>query len=149
MARHFIRLLVSAQLALVFVASASAEGKINTNDSAYAVGGYDVVAYFTDSKPVKGKPEFSQTYKGARFLFATQAHRELFSKSPDKYMPRYDGYCAYGVSNAKLVPIDPQAFTVRGGVLYLNYSPEIKTKWLADVDARISKADSLFPTLAH
>lgn len=149
MARHIARLWVGATLALLLTAIAQAEGKINTNDSAYAVSGYDVVAYFEDHKPVKGKSEFSHSYKGAKWLFASAAHRDAFAKSPEKFAPRYDGYCAYGVSNGHLVKIDPQAFTISGGVLYLNYSLDVRSKWLGEVEPRIKKADQVFPTLAH
>lgn len=141
--------IVIACLTVMSAATALADGKINTNNSDYAVGGYDVVAYFTDNKPVRGKPEFSHTYQGAKWLFASAAHRDQFAKAPSKYAPRYDGYCAFGVSNGHLVPVDPQAFTIRDGVLYLNYSLKIRTDWLNDVDARIRKADGTFPTLAH
>ena len=155
MARRLVSFVTAlALLAFSLIAAcapnrACAQGKINTNDSAYALGGYDVVAYFTDGKPVRGAPAISQTYRGAHWLFASPAHRDLFLKMPEKYLPRYDGYCAYGVSNGNLVKIDPQAFTIRNGVLYLNYSLPIRTEWLRDVDARIRKADKLFPGLAH
>jgi YHS domain-containing protein len=141
--------LVAASLTLLSAAIALADGKINTNNSPNAIGGYDAVAYFTDGKAVRGKPEFSHAYQGAKWLFASAAHRDQFAKAPAKYAPRYDGYCAYGVSNGYLVPIDPQAFTIRDGVLYLNHSLKIREDWLRDVDARIRKADATFPTLAH
>jgi hypothetical protein len=47
------------------------------------------------------------------------------------------------------VKIDPRAFTVRNGKLYLNYSLEIRETWLDGVDARIQKADELFPKLTR
>lgn len=138
-----------AFLTLSSAATALADGTINTNSSEYAVSGYDVVAYFTDQKPVRGKPEFWRSYQGAKWLFASAAHRDQFAKAPAKYAPRYDGYCAFGVSKGYLVPVDPQAFTIRDGVLYLNNSLKIRAEWLSDVDARIQKADATFPTLTH
>ncbi|HKU43024.1 MAG TPA: YHS domain-containing (seleno)protein [Polyangiales bacterium] len=122
---------------------------INTNESAYAIGGYDPVAYFEEGKPVRGKPELSYEYRAARWLFSSEARRQKFAKSPAAYAPQYDGYCAYGVSRGHLVNIEPAAFTIRDGKLYLNYSLDIRKQWLADVKARIEKADALFPTLAH
>lgn len=136
-------------LALGYASVVLAQGKINTNSTPYAVSGYDVVAYFTDQKPVKGVPAFSFSYQGAKWLFASADHRDQFAKAPAKYVPRYDGYCAYGVSTGHLVPVDPAAFTVRNGALYLNYSLPIREDWLRDPDGRIKKADALFPTLAH
>ena len=36
-----------------------------------AVNGYDVVAYFTDGRPVAGKAEFTHDWNGAKWRFAT------------------------------------------------------------------------------
>ena len=102
-----------------------------------------------DGKAVHGKSELAYDYRGARWLFSTDTRRQKFIKNPAVFSPQYDGYCAYGVSNGNLVPIDPLAFTVRGGKLYLNYSKDIQKRWLSDVQARIQKADEIFPTLAH
>jgi hypothetical protein len=143
------RCIVLALALLCQVASVRAEGAINTNGSAYAIGGYDSVAYFTDGKAVPGKPELSATVRGAQWLFVSAEHRALFVKSPERYMPVYDGFCAYGVSRGNLVKVDPQAFTIRDNRLYLNYSLDIRSQWLSDVAARIRTADRLFPTLKH
>jgi YHS domain-containing protein len=145
-------LFLGALLALALTGSALAQAKakkINSNDTTYAIGGYDPVAYFEEGKAVRGKPELGHDYGGARWLFSTDARRQKFVKNPTAFAPQYDGYCAYGVSRGNLVKIDPQAFTVRDGKLYLNYSLDIRKQWLSDVQARIVKADELFPTLAH
>jgi YHS domain-containing protein len=139
----------------LFVASlavstrAFADAKTNTNGSDFAIEGYDPVAYFTDHKPVKGSPEHAFTYQGARWLFASEAHRRAFADKPATYAPQYAGYCSYAVSQGRLVKIDPQAFTVRNGKLYLNYSLEVRATWLDGVEARIQKADELFPKLTR
>lgn len=131
------------------VATVRAEAAINTNDTPYAIGGYDTVAYFTDGKAVRGKPEISAAVRGARWLFASEAHRAMFLKDPEKYLPAYDGYCAFGVSRGYLVKVDPQAFTIRDNHLYLNYSLDVRKQWLQEVETRIQTADRLFPTLKH
>ncbi|HKP63792.1 MAG TPA: YHS domain-containing (seleno)protein [Polyangiales bacterium] len=139
-------------LSLALAPAAHTQGKpnkINSNDSAYAIGGYDPVAYFEEGKPVRGKPELGSDYRGARWLFSSEARLKKFAKNPAAWVPQYDGYCAYGVSRGYLVNIDPAAFTVRDGKLYLNYSLDIRKQWLADVQARIVKADELFPSLSH
>ncbi len=43
--------------------------------------------------------------------------------------------------------IDPEAFTVIGDKLYLNYDKTIQEKWEADRDAYIRDADRLWPGL--
>jgi YHS domain-containing protein len=143
------RCMLLALALLLQAAGVRAEGAINTNGTAYAIGGYDPVAYFTDGKPVAGKPELVATAHGARWLFASAEHRARFLQSPERYLPQYDGYCAYGVSRGYLVKVDPQAFTLRDNKLYLNYSLEIREQWLSDVQNRIRTADRLFPGLKH
>lgn len=88
----------------------------------YAVDGYDVVAYFSN-KAVEGKKEFTTTYDGVKFKFTTKENLELFTKSPEKYLPQYGGYCAYAIgAKAKKVSINPETFEIRDGKLYLFYN---------------------------
>jgi YHS domain-containing protein len=112
-----------------------------------AIDGYDPVAYFTDAKPVEGKKELWFDWKGATWRFASAANRELFAKSPEKYAPQYGGYCAYAVAKGTTADIDPDAWTVRGGKLYLNYDADIQQKWLQDADGFIAKADLNWPKM--
>ena len=61
-----------------------------------AVSGYDTVSFF-DGTPVKGKSAFSTNYKGAVWLFHTQANLDKFIQSPSQYAPQYGGYCAWAI----------------------------------------------------
>jgi YHS domain-containing protein len=131
----------------VIALHARAEPAINNNGTAFAVGGYDVVAYFTDQRAVRGKPENKSELAGATWLFATPEHKALFDKEPNQYLPAYFGYCAYGVSRGYLVKIAPEAFTVRAGKLYLNYSLDVRRKWLSDPEAYIKQANRNWPQL--
>ncbi len=77
---------------LAYPAAAGAKDAINTNWRKVAVKGYDPVAYFTLGEAVKGKKEFEFNWKGAKWWFSTQAHRDLFAANPEKYAPQYGGY---------------------------------------------------------
>jgi YHS domain-containing protein len=112
-----------------------------------AIQGYDPVAYFTDSKPVKGDSKFSYTWRGARWQFATAKHRDLFTENPEQYAPQYGGYCAYGVSENHTVDIDPEAWRIIDGKLYLNYSKDVQQKFLKEPATRIKRADQNWPDL--
>jgi YHS domain-containing protein len=85
-------LLLLAGMAMAFPANALAKPGINTDDRGVAIKGYDTVAYFTEEKPVKGREEFSFEWKGARWLFSSREHLDLFAKDPERYAPRYGGY---------------------------------------------------------
>ena len=81
-----------ALFALLLVQSAWAKSFINTNWRGLAAKGYDVVAYFTMNKPVKGTKAFSYKWKGATWRFSNQEHLDLFKAAPEKYAPQYGGY---------------------------------------------------------
>jgi YHS domain-containing protein len=85
-------LLLVAGLAMAFPAGALAKPQINTDERGVAIKGYDPVAYFTEGEPVRGKEELSFQWKGARWLFSSREHMDLFAKEPERYAPRYGGY---------------------------------------------------------
>lgn len=87
-----------------------------------AVEGYDVVAYHVDSKPEKGKAQWSSAYRGVTYHFASAQHRALFAADPERYLPTYGGWCAsaMGAKGTK-VEIDPKNFKVKDGRLHLFY----------------------------
>lgn len=112
-----------------------------------AVGGYDPVAYFTEGKPVVGNPAITHEHAGAIWRFASEASRAAFKADPAKYAPQYGGYCAYGAARGYKAPIDPTAWRIVDGKLYLNYSHAVQRQWLADIPGYIRKADENWPTL--
>jgi len=112
-----------------------------------AIEGYDPVAYFTDGKPVEGKKQYTHDWMGATWRFASAGHRDLFVADPEKYAPQYGGWCAYAVAHNDTAGIDPEAWTIHDGKLYLNYDEEIQAKWLADRDAFIAQANANWPKL--
>jgi hypothetical protein len=128
-------------------ADVKAESAVNVDRKGVAIKGYDPVAYFTMSKPVKGDKDQVASWMGATWRFASAQNRDLFEKDPEKYAPRYGGYCAYGVANNYLVKIDPKAWTVYEGRLYLNYSLKVREQWKTDIPGNIRKADANWPGL--
>jgi YHS domain-containing protein len=112
-----------------------------------AIKGYDSVAYFDQSKAVKGSAKFEFVWNGAKWQFATAAHRNAFAKEPAKYAPQYGGYCAYGVSQGHAVPVDPEAWKIVDGKLYLNYNKDIQKEWFKDIPGHINEANENWPKL--
>ena len=112
-----------------------------------AIRGYDPVAYFTDSKPVKGSDKFVHEWMGAKWKFASQDHLDKFKADPAKYAPQYGGYCAYGIAVGNVVKIEPDQWSVVDGKLYLNYDDDVSKKWKKDPAGYIKKADSTFDAL--
>lgn len=141
-------LLTAAALILLSVSPAIAADLVNVaGASKIAVSGYDVVAFFTDARPVHGSPSNTATYKGAIYLFASEEHRKLFAAQPHRYAPQYGGYCAYGAALGALFPVDVSTWQVRDGKLFLNLNPEIANVFNADFAGNTLKAEKNWPAL--
>ena|SRR5215831_733354 len=136
-------------LALVGLGHAVDEQSASVNQSSdgVAIGGYDPVAYFTDSKPVMGSSEYTYQWHGAVWHFASAQHHDAFAKSPESYAPQYGGYCACGVSQGHTAPVDPAPWKIINGKLYLNYNREVQELFLKDPSSEIQKADQNWPKL--
>ena len=116
--------LVATVAAFASSASASAGTSINTGYfGGVAIEGYDTVAYFTDGQATKGSEQFAYDWLGATWLFRQRraprpvrgeagAIRAAIRRS------LRDG-TAFGESTAN---IDPEAWTIVDGKLYLQYS---------------------------
>jgi hypothetical protein len=128
---------------------AGAIDRLNTGRGGLVVAGYDVVAYFTDGRPVRGVPEHEMVWKGARWRFASREHRDLFARSPERYAPQYGGFCAYAVSRNYTATIDPEAWFIVEGRLFLNYSTGVRERWLAERDLNIKRGDANWPALSR
>jgi YHS domain-containing protein len=144
-----VRLIMVIMVLLAVPAVASAKSVYNTNWLGVAIKGYDPVAYFTEKMPVKGSSDHELSWKGAKWHFASANNLEIFRSDPERYAPRYGGYCAYGVANNYLVKIDPDAWTVHEGKLYLNYSLKVREQWKEDIPGFIEKADRNWPGLVE
>jgi YHS domain-containing protein len=126
---------------------ANGQGREIFATDAGAIRGYDPVAYFTESKPVKGLKEFSYDFEGARWLFASEDNRKAFQSDPEKYIPQYGGYCAYGMSRGYKAKTEPDAWTIVDGKLYLNYNTDVRKIWSEKQNEYIQKANTQWPTV--
>jgi enamine deaminase RidA (YjgF/YER057c/UK114 family) len=109
-----------------------------------SISGYDPVSYFTDGRPVQGKPDYEYLWHKLRWHFASSEHREMFSKDPKRYAPQYDGYCAMGVTNdaaAHKDAVDPNAWAIVDGKLYLVHNTFWLEQWREHARDYIKRAD--------
>lgn len=142
-----------AALLLCFVtftaAMAADKSLLNLDKAGVAIQGHDPVAFFTVKAPVKGQPEFSSEYHGAKYWFRSAKNKAAFDAEPAKYEPQFGGYCAYGVSKGKLVEIDPEAFQIVGGKLLLQYSKGVRDDFNKDATGNLKKAETNWPSLVE
>ena len=112
-----------------------------------AIEGYDTVAYFTQGKPVKGDKKFQLLWRDANWRFSSQGNLDLFKQNPEKYAAQYGGYCAWAMAREKTAGIDPKAWHIEAGKLYLNYNRQIQNDWLSSKQTDIVSADKYYPKI--
>ena len=111
-----------------------------------AIMGYDTVAYFKMNDAVKGSEDLAFDWLGATWQFANAEHRQSFMANPIKYAPQYGGLCSVGVAYGEVTrDIDPEAWSIIDGKLYLNYSKAANTVLAEDGPNLIAKADANWP----
>ena len=133
--------------AFAFSSLASAGVDTETDSNGVILAGHDVVAYFTQNKPVKGNAEYTAVHNDAIYRFSSQANRDAFAANPAKYAPAYGGYCAYGTTFGKKFDIDGKAFEIVDGVLYVNKNLEVKKAWSEAVPKHINEANGQWPEI--
>ena len=112
-----------------------------------AIEGVDTVAYFTEGRAVQGSSEYTWDYNGATWQFASADNLALFKANPEQYAPQFGGYCAWAVINGAASSIDPEAWNIVDGKLYLNYSLGVQKTWSQDIPGNIAKAEQNWPAL--
>lgn len=139
------RFLIIAALALVTAIQVHAQQSEIFAPGGKAIKGYDPVAFFKESKPVKGSDKFQYKWKDATWLFSTNENLEAFKTDPEKYAPQYGGYCAYGTSQGHKAPTQTDTWTVLNDKLYFNYNDKVKELWTKDQANLIKVADEKWP----
>ena len=116
---------------------------VNVDKNGVILKGYDPVAYFTQSRAVKGNPMYSSKYAGAIYYFASGEDKAEFDRTPAKYAPQYGGFCADSASKRKrkLSDIDPDRFLIYKGKLYVCSSAPALKEFSAKPDLNIQAAD--------
>jgi hypothetical protein len=150
MSRRSKHLLAAAGFALAATAgavTASADDSVNTGYfGGVAIMGYDPVAYFTENRALKGSENYSYEWLGTPWHFANSKHREMFMNEPVKYAPQYGGYCAGEVVGGSVtVNVDPEAFKIIDGKLYLIYDEGNSALFAANAKQLVPKADANWP----
>ena len=136
-------------LALVSLLTVGTAYAADYSKSTTGVQGYDLVSYHTGEKPLRGNGNHLAEYGGVTYLFINEANQKKFQKNPNKYVPAYNGYCAFGVSVGKKFVGDPDVWKFVDGKLYLNLDTKIQSTWLKDTPGNIKKANTQWTKIKH
>ena len=121
---------------------------IFTEDSV-AIRGADPVAYFTQSRYVPGSADYPYEWGDATWQFASAENRDLFAENPEQYAPQYGGFCAWAVAEGYTAAVDPNAWEIVDGKLYLNYDARIQRRWQQDIPGNIARANGNWPEVVN
>lgn len=114
-----------------------------------ALCGTDVVAYFTQNKPIVGSHTYAADWNGVAWHFASAQNRDSFAAAPERFAPQYGGFCAWAVAaRKKLYSTQAENWTIENGKLYLNYNDNIQAKWLKNTQKFIADGDRFWPALS-
>lgn len=143
--RATLGLMAAAPVALAFGAQTAQAAQPAVFQNPTAINGYDPVAYFNMSKPVKGSADHSVDWNGAEWHFANADNAAAFAADPEAFAPVFGGYCAYAASLGYLAPTSPDAWTVYEGKLYLNANLRARELWVQDIPGNIAKGLDNWP----
>jgi YHS domain-containing protein len=115
---------------------------------ALAVGGYDLVSYH-QSQAVTGNGHHLAEHQGNTYAFANASNKEAFISNPEKYLPQFGGYCAYGAALGKKFYGDPSVYEIVDGKLYLNLDAKVQSLWSKDRLNNIAEANKLWPSIKY
>ena len=111
------------------------------NIQSVAFQGYDIVAYYTLNQAIQGTDKLSLKIDEVHYYFSSQENLMLFNANPQKYTPKYGGWCAIGIAIYDgQYPVDPESFLFDDGELYLFCPGEIDN-WIADQENLKKQAD--------
>jgi YHS domain-containing protein len=144
-----LRQIILAAALTLATASFAQAGPQYVDETGFALSGYDPVAYFEieqaapgtrQPEAVPGKAGITATHNGATWAFSTAANRDKFLADPAKYVPQFDGHCAYGIAQGGKVPGNPNLWRIVDGKLYLNITPTVVGFWESDIPGNLTKA---------
>lgn len=121
-------------LAMTFSFAQDKKG-INIDNSNIALSGYSPVSYLDMGIAQRGVKTFKSEHNKVIYYFTSAEQKMTFDKNPNKYLPQFGGYCAFGIyAGAKFRP-DPNKFIVKDGKYFLylyNIELDAQQLWLAE-----------------
>ena len=123
--------------ALIISTSVFAQDKKanNIDNSNIALQGYSPVSYLDLQLAQRGNKNYKSEYQKVTYYFTSSEQKATFDKNPERYIPQYGGYCAFGTYAGAKFRVDPTKFIVKDGKYYLflnNVELDAKQLWLAE-----------------
>lgn len=143
--------LLTSLIALPFVPFAvhasTTERVVVNRYTGLAIEGFDPVAYFVDSRPIVGLPDFEASEAGAVWRFRNEGNRASFVAHPDIYGPQFGGYDPIDLARGVTVAGNPRFWVIAGQRLYLFGREQNRDAFAADPGHSLRQANSRWPAL--
>ena len=147
----YTSLLIASAVAALAQNTASAEDEYNTStgttvtNAGVALRGDDVVALATGLKVKPGYAKHTVERDGVAYYFASERTMQQFQANPERYMPQFGGFCAYGVG--KKLDAAPRYADIVDGKLYVFLNEGAFGKYQADKAGTLAKAEANWPAM--
>ncbi len=128
-------------------AAATTERVVVNRYTGLAIEGFDPVAYFVDSLPLLGLPQFEASEAGAVWRFRNEGNRASFVAHPDIYGPQFGGYDPVDLARGVTVAGNPRFWVISGQRLYLFGREPNRDAFATDPQRSLQEANSRWPML--
>ncbi|MEM9648823.1 MAG: YHS domain-containing (seleno)protein [Bacteroidota bacterium] len=158
-------ILAAALIAVLGYAQENAENFVNgaapfynVDKDSLALDGFDPTEYFINNRAILGSMEHQYEHKGIIYHFVSKKNKSLFKENPEKYLPEFGGYCAYGIGMLSSAgggspgkyPVNPKTFKIIDNKLYLFYDDKgynFLNVWEKDELQNLKRAHQRWKTL--
>lgn len=114
-----------------------------------ALRGDDAVVLATGLDVTPGLAKFTHEHDGVAYYFSSEETMKLFAADPERYMPQYGGFCAYGVAIGKKLDANPHLADIVDGKLYLFLNTAAFGKYKEDKAGTLAKAEKNWEGMHH
>lgn len=122
---------------------------LTLNGNSLGMHGVDPVSMFEQAAPAKGEAAYTSTYDGVDYYFSSAIAQASFDAAPEKYLPQFGGFCAFGVYVGKKLDGDVRYADIVEGKLYLFVNAAILEKYREDPQAVIEGANAKWPEIEN
>ncbi|HEV7879268.1 YHS domain-containing (seleno)protein [Bradyrhizobium sp.] len=123
---------LAAMADLVAARAATTERVVVDRTTGLALGGFDPVAYFTESRAMAGRPGLEVSEAGAVWRFRNEGNRAFFVRHPEIYGPQFGGYDPIELTRGVAYAGDPRFWLISGQRLFLFGRTETRDAFAAD-----------------
>ncbi len=118
----------------------------NANEQGVAIDGFDPVAYFELKRAVRGSDAHQASWQGATWYFSNEEHKKMFLADPERFSPKYGGWCAMAMTGGQVVEVDfENAWTADVSGLYFNVNKDVRLRWLRGYNRNVKKGNERWP----